>query len=83
MKWKLINLSKINFIYIVNSGNKIDIDYKDNAKVSKIRFSSWVVQELFHIFGPRYLGALKLQLTVFTDPNWKLVFVTISDFKHL
>ena len=31
-KWsKLINTSKINFIYILNSGNKVDIDYKDNA----------------------------------------------------
>ena len=29
--WKLINTSKINLIYILNSGNKLDIDYKDNA----------------------------------------------------
>ena len=28
---KLINTSKINFIYILNSENKVDIDYKDNA----------------------------------------------------
>ena len=27
----LINTSKINFIYILNSENKADIDYKDNA----------------------------------------------------
>ena len=27
---KLINTSKINFIYILNSGNKVDINYKDN-----------------------------------------------------
>ena len=33
---KLMNSSKINFIYILNSGNKVEIDYKDNAKVSKI-----------------------------------------------
>ena len=32
MNWsKLINTSKINFIYILNSENKVDIDYKDNA----------------------------------------------------
>ena len=36
----LINTSKINFIYILSNGNKIDIDYKDNAQVSKILFSS-------------------------------------------
>ena len=27
---------------------------------------------MFRIFGPRYLSALKLQLTVFTDPNRSL-----------
>ena len=30
-KQKLINTSKINFIYILNSANKVDIDYKHNA----------------------------------------------------
>ena len=29
--WKFINTSKVNFRYILNSGNKVDIDYKDNA----------------------------------------------------
>ena len=28
---KVDKSSKINFIYIVNSGNKVDIDYKGNA----------------------------------------------------
>ena len=32
----LINTCKINFIYILISENKVDIDYKDDAKVSKI-----------------------------------------------
>ena len=27
----LINTAKINFIYILNSGDKVDIDYKDNT----------------------------------------------------
>ena len=31
-----MNKSNINFMYVLNSGNKVDIDYKDNAKVSKI-----------------------------------------------
>ena len=26
-------------------------------------------ETMFHIFGPRYLSALKPGLTVFTDPN--------------
>ena len=30
-RWKLINVSKINFIYILNIRIKVDIDYKDNA----------------------------------------------------
>ena len=28
---KIINTLKINFIYIPNSGNKVDIDYKEKA----------------------------------------------------
>ena len=32
----LINTYKTNFIYILISENKVDIDYKDNAQVSKI-----------------------------------------------
>ena len=42
---KLIYASKINFIYILYSGNKVDIDYKDNVSASKIWLSSWIVQE--------------------------------------
>ena len=31
-RWKLRNTSKINFIYILNSGSKVDIDHKDNLE---------------------------------------------------
>ena len=32
IRWSmLINTAKINFIYILNSGDKVDIDYKDNT----------------------------------------------------
>ena len=29
--WKLINISKTNGRYILNIGNKVDIDYKEKA----------------------------------------------------
>ena len=28
--WKFINTSNINFMYILNSGTKVNINYKDN-----------------------------------------------------
>ena len=31
MKIDKIDKSKIHFIYLLNSGNKIDVDYKGNA----------------------------------------------------
>ena len=49
----LINTCKINFIYILISENKVDIDYKDDAKVSKIWFSSWIVQESLNFYLKR------------------------------
>ena len=42
---KIINTLKINFIYFPNSGNKVDIDYKEKAEVSKIWYSSWIVDD--------------------------------------
>ena len=77
-KQKLINTSKINFIYILNSANKDGrlqtqcVGFQDLifilncARLSEIFMSKGT---MFHIFGPRYLSALKPQLTVFTDPN--------------
>ena len=49
----LINTCKINFIYMLISENKVDIDYKDDAKVSKIWFSSWIVQESLNFYLKR------------------------------
>ena len=67
-------------MYVLNSGNKVDIDYKDNAKVSKIWFSSWIVQESLNFLSQKelcsiFLSALKPQLTVFTDSNWNSVWL--------
>ena len=49
----MIKKSKMNFTYILSSGNKVDRDYKDNAKVSKIWFSSWIMQESLNFYLKR------------------------------
>ena len=83
--WKLINTSKINFIYPKQW--KKDwyrlhgqcVGFQDLIFILNFsRVSEFFISKgtMFHSFGPTHLSALKRQLIVFIDLNWKSVLWT-------
>ena len=72
----LINTSKINFIYILNSENKVD----NNAKVSNIWYSSWTVKESLNFLSQKELRSMFLDQDIWVPLNHSWLFLlTLTD----
>ena len=76
----MINASKISFIDILNSGNKVYVAHKDNAKASKICFLSWIVQESLNLLSQEELCSIFLDQDIWVplNPRWLFLVILIK-----